>query len=74
MDTHLNDKTNRAPDTPFQAGYAAGKAGKDCHKANPYKSHQREWKRFVNGFQTAQLEVINARPLPAWAEAQEALQ
>ncbi len=59
--------------TPFAAGYAAGKAGKDCHKANPYKSHQPAWKRWVNGYQSAQLEAINNRPLPAWAEAQEAL-
>jgi ribosome modulation factor len=57
---------------PFAAGYAAGKAGKDAHKANPYKSHQREWKRWVNGYQTAQLEAINNRPLPDWVTAQEA--
>lgn len=51
---------------PFAAGVAAFKAGKDPHKTNPYKSHQREWKRWVNGWQSAQLEAINARPLEEW--------
>ncbi len=67
----MNHHTPPEPN-PFQAGYNAGKAGKDCHKCNPYKSHQREWKRWINGYQTAQIEAINARPLPAWAEVQEA--
>jgi hypothetical protein len=58
--------------TPFAAGAEAFKKGKDIHKANPYKSHQREWKRWIIGYQTAQIEAINARPLPAWAEVQEA--
>ena len=53
---------------PFEAGHAACKAGKDGRKANPYKTHQKEWKRWVTGYQTAQREAIEARPLPQWAE------
>ena len=51
---------------PFAAGYAAGKAGKDAHKANPYKSTQREWKRWVGGYNTAIREIVEARPLDPW--------
>lgn len=58
--------TPHAPPEPnaFAAGHAAYMAGKDAHKANPYKSHQREWKRWVCGYQAAQREAIDARPLP----------
>ena len=54
---------------PFEAGRAAYKSG----KPNPYKSRQREWKRWMNGWQAAQREAIEVRPLPEWAVAQEAL-
>ena len=64
---HAEQASVKEPN-PFAAGYAAGKAGKDCHKCNPYKSHQREWKRWVNGYQSAQLEAIDARPLDAWMQ------
>lgn len=64
--------------TPFAAGAEAFKKGKDIHKANPYVKGSLVYMRFVNGWQaeqtkadkaaaTAQLEVIDARPLDAWA-------
>ena len=71
------------PVTPFMEGHAAFERGKDIH-SSPYPQGSRQRTKWVNGWQwaqrqaqkareAAQLEAIDARPLPAWAEAQEAL-
>lgn len=76
--------SNERPVTPFMEGHAAFERGKDIH-SSPYPEGSRQRTKWVNGWQwaqrqaqkaadAAQLEAIEARPLPAWAEAQEALQ
>ena len=58
---------------PFEAGAEAFKKGKDVHKANPYVKGSRPYIRWINGYQAAELHIINNRPLPDWATAQEAV-
>ena len=56
----------------FSAGQDAYRKGLNPREANPYKSHQKDWKRWVNGYQAAQLAEINARKLPDWAAMEAA--
>lgn len=67
----MNHATLQEPN-PFAAGQEAYRKGKDAHKANPYKSHQKEWKRWVCGYQAAQREAVEARPLEQWMEEVQA--
>lgn len=56
----------------FAAGAEAQRKGKDVHQANPYVKGSHPYIRFVRGYQSAQTDAVNARPLDAWAIAQEA--
>ena len=58
---------------PFAAGQEAHRKRKDAHEANPYLKGSREYKRWINGYQAAEREAIEARPLPAWALEPEAV-
>jgi hypothetical protein len=51
---------------PFAAGAEAARKGRNVHTANPYVKGSRSYIQFVNGYQAAQLEVIDERPLPQW--------
>jgi ribosome modulation factor len=66
MAIDMSEHSQKEPNA-FAAGYAAYKRGKEPHHVNPYKAHQKEWKRWVNGWQTAALEDSAARELPVWA-------
>ena len=57
---------------PIEAGAKAFKAGKDVHKANPYVKGSRPYIRWINGYQAAQRDALERRPLPDWVTAQEA--
>jgi hypothetical protein len=57
---------------PFAAGQEAHAKHKDVHTANPYRKFSREYTRWINGYQAAELAAIEARPLPEWAKEPEA--
>jgi len=64
---HAEQHTVAEPN-PFEAGAKAFKAGKDVHKANPYVKGSRPYIRWINGYQAAELNKINNRPLEPWMQ------
>lgn len=62
-----------APPEPnaFAAGAEACKKGKDVHTSNPYVKGSRPYIRWINGYQAAQRDALERRPLPDWVTAQE---
>jgi ribosome modulation factor len=75
--------TDTKPTTPFATGYTAFERGKNIHQS-PYPEGSRDRTKWVNGWQwaqrqaqkaadAAQLAAIEARPLPDWVTAEEAL-
>ena len=64
---HAEQHSVKEPN-PFEAGAKAFKAGKDVHKANPYVKGSRPYIRWINGYQAAELNKINNRPLEPWMQ------
>ncbi len=75
--------SNEKPVTPFMEGHAAFGRGKDIH-SSPYPQSSRQRTKWVNGWQAAQskaqkaadaatVAAVEARPLPDWVTAEEAL-
>ena len=64
---HAEQASVREPN-PFEAGAKAFKAGKDVHKSNPYVKGSRPYIRWINGYQAAELNKINNRPLEPWMQ------
>lgn len=67
LSTSPTGATSPREPNPYAAGAEAFRRRKDAQEACPYVKGSREYAKWLRGYEAAQHEAINSRPLPDWA-------